>query len=78
MSFFAFLFFALFSFLLGGPRPAKSSELQAVHCIMGDVVDILHGCWTQNIHTCLCGFGTDRPLLGRALSFALCCRSGTL
>lgn len=40
---------------------------------MGDVVDVLHGSWTQNIHIGLCGFGTDRPLLGRTLSFALCC-----
>lgn len=44
--------------------PAKASELQTVHCIVRNVVDILHGCWAEDVHLCLAGFGTWGPLFG--------------
>lgn len=44
--------------------PPKASELQTVHCIVGNVVDILHGCWAEEVHLCLAGFGTRGPLFG--------------
>lgn len=44
--------------------PPKASELQTVHCIVGNVVDILHGCWAEDVHLCLAGFGTGGPLFG--------------
>lgn len=44
--------------------PPKASELQTVHCIVRNVVDILHGCWAEDVHLCLGGFGTRGPLFG--------------
>lgn len=44
--------------------PPKASELQTIHCIVRNVVDILHGCWAEDVHLCLGGFGTRGPLFG--------------
>ena len=44
--------------------PPKASELQTVHCIVGNVVDIFHGCRAEDVHLCLGGFGTRGPLFG--------------
>lgn len=45
-------------------RPAEASECQTVHCIVGNVVEVLHGCWAEDVHFCWHGLGTRRPFLG--------------
>lgn len=59
---FCFLALHSFHFLFCWLRPSKASELQTVNCIVWNVVNILHGCWTENVHFWLGGFGTDWSL----------------
>ena len=33
--------------------PPKASELEAGPCVVGDVVQVLHGCWAQDVHLSL-------------------------
>lgn len=47
--------------------PPKSSELQAVCCIVSNVVDILHGCWAEDVHLGCGDFGTTWGPLFRCL-----------
>lgn len=55
--------------------PPKASKPQAVHCIVRDVVGILHGSWAEDVHIRLGGFGTRRPLWGFVFTRSLLCRS---
>ncbi len=57
-------FCSLLLFLLIWVRPPEASELQTVHCIVRNVIDVLHGCWAEDVHLCLGGFGTRGPLFG--------------
>lgn len=61
-----FLLFCPLLFLLW-IWPPKSSELQAVCCIVSNVVDILHGCWAEDVHLGCGDFGTTWGPLFRCL-----------
>lgn len=58
--------------------PSEPPERQTVHCIVGNVVEVLHGSWAENVHLCAGGFGMRGSVGWCFLLLGLLRRLGTV